>query len=463
MTSYFFGCDASKGYSDFIVLDHSKETVEPNFRLDDTYAGHENLKAFLERFRSSHPYSFLHVGLESTGGYESNWYNTFLNLRERFNLKVARLNPYGVKHYKQAGLKRNKTDKISAQNIAEYLISYNEKIRYNEVENDGGLKKQWKLIRLLTKQQTQLLNQFESLLYNTHPQLLSYCKGSTPNWVLEVVQRYPTARKLSRVNAKTLAKINYVTLERAKELISDARKCIGADQDELTELCMKSLTGQIIHLQRSIKDQTKEMIKACHFPEEIELLRSFKGIGEFSAAGIMLVIKNIQRFPTSKKLVSFCGLHPILDDSGDKNGGYRMSKQGNKEIRFILYNVAMSAITSNIMIKELYESYQEKGKTKMCAIGIIMNKILRIVYGMLKNNKKYDPLIDKANRSKKVERSEIGIINRDRRYQEPDEKAPISRRQTKKRKQNKKIENMVVRIEREEEKSQNKERKEGGK
>jgi len=459
MTNYFFGGDVSKGYSDFTVLDHNKVIVEPNFRLDDTYTGHENLKAFIERFHSSHPDSFLNVGLESTGGYENNWYNTFLNLSERFNLKVARLNPYGVKHYKEAGLKRNKTDKICAQNIAEYLISYDEKIRYNEMKNDVGLKKQWKLIRLLTKQQTQLLNQFESLLYNTHPQLVSYCKDSTPNWVLEVVQRYPTARRLSRVNAKTLAKINYVTLERAKELISDARKCIGAAQDELTQLCMKSLAGQIIHLQRSIKDQIKEMIKACHFTEKIELLKSFKGIGEFSAVGIMLVIENIERFPTSKKLVSFCGVHPILDDSGDKNGGYRMSKQGNKEMRFILFNVAMSAINCNTMIKELYESYQEKGKTKMCAIGIMMNKILRIVYGMLKNNKKFDPSIDNANRSKKVERNEIGIINRDRRYQEPDEKAPISRRQTKKRKQNKKIDNMVVMVEREEEKSQNEERK----
>ena len=85
MTNYFFGGDVSKGYSDFTVLDHNKVIVEPNFRLDDTYTGHENLKAFIERFHSSHPDSFLHVGLESTGGYESNWYNTFLNLRERFN------------------------------------------------------------------------------------------------------------------------------------------------------------------------------------------------------------------------------------------------------------------------------------------------------------------------------------------------------------------------------------------
>lgn len=457
MTNYFLGCDASKGYCDFTVLDHSKVIVEPNFRFDDTYTGHQNLKAFLERFLSSHHYSFLHVGLESTGGYESNWYNTFLNLRERFNLRVARLNPYGVKHHKQAGLKRNKTDKISAQNIAEYLISHNEKIRYDEVENNGGLKKQWKFIRLLTKQQTQLLNQFESVLYNTHPQLLSYCKGSTPNWILEVVHRYPTARRLSRANVKTLAKINYVTLERAKELISDARECIGADQDELTEFCAKSLAGQIIHLRRSIKDQTKEMIKICHFPEKIELLRSFKGIGEFSAVGIMLVVKEVQRFPTSKELVSFCGVHPVLDDSGDKTGGYRMSKQGNKEMRFILYNVAMSAINSNKMIKELYESYQKKGKTKMCAIGIMMNKILRIVYGMLKNNKRFDPMIDEANRSKNVGRKEIEMIDRDRRYQEPDEKAPISRRQAKKRERDKNNKALLVGVEKEEAKSQNKE------
>jgi hypothetical protein len=116
-----------------------------------------------------------------------------------------------------------------------------------------------------------------------------------------------------------------------------------------------------------------------------------------------------------------------------------MSKQGSKEVRSILFNVARCAIVHNEMIKKRYEHYLAEGKEKMSAIGIIMHKILRIIYGMLKNNQKYDPQIDQANREKSIKKkTENGNgtkPDKNRRYQERDQNAPISRRQQKKRKQ----------------------------
>ena len=35
---YFMGCDVSKGYADFIILDKSKRCIEHAFQLDDTFA-----------------------------------------------------------------------------------------------------------------------------------------------------------------------------------------------------------------------------------------------------------------------------------------------------------------------------------------------------------------------------------------------------------------------------------------
>ena len=69
-----------------------------------------------------------------------------------------------------------------------------------------------------------------------------------------------------------------------------------------------------------------------------------------------------------------------------------MSKMGRKAPRWILFMVATCAIIKNEMIRELYLEYLEKGKTKMQAIGIMMHKILRIIYGMLKNHNPYDPV-----------------------------------------------------------------------
>ena len=74
----------------------------------------------------------------------------------------------------------------------------------------------------------------------------------------------------------------------------------------------------------------------------------------------------------------------------------------------------------------------------MSALGICMHKILRIVYGMLKNNKPFDPKLDRQNRKDNpVEKAATKNNNRVRRFHQEDELAPISRRQDQKRKKRK--------------------------
>ena len=70
----------------------------------------------------------------------------------------------------------------------------------------------------------------------------------------------------------------------------------------------------------------------------------------------------------------------------------------------------------------------------MAAMGILMHKILRIIYGMLKNNKPFDLRIDVANSHHSVpaQKATPGK-NPSRRFQPYDLKAPVSRRQKKKR------------------------------
>ena len=110
-----------------------------------------------------------------------------------------------------------------------------------------------------------------------------------------------------------------------------------------------------------------------------------------------------------------------------------MSKQGRANPRKILYTVALSAIEHNPTIKSLYQFQLQQGKHKMDAIGVCMHKILRIIYGMLKNNTPFDPEIDRKNREKSVQKRKSTKENKIRRYQDYDPNAPISRRQKIKR------------------------------
>lgn len=437
MKKYFMGCDVSKGYADFIILDSDKNIVENNFQLDDTFQGHNKLYSILIDFYKTHPHSALLSAVESTGGYENNWFNTLSKLNEVLSISVLRLNPLGVSHSQKALLNRSVTDEISAKNIAEYLINHQNKIQTDTNSYYTSLRKQWIFVKLLVKQKVQLLNQLESIVYTANTEVLTYCKHSTPNWLLQLLKQYPTAKRLARANVKSLVKIPYISREKAENLIAKAKISVSSSDDKITENIIKATVEQILHLNRTIACHEKQLSDNCNLPE-VKILESFKGIATYSAVGLILEIGAIERFSSSKKLAAFFGIHPTLKSSGDGFAAVRMSKKGRREPRLILFNVARTAINCNPLIKEIYEKHVKRGMPKMAAIGCVMHKILRIVYGMLKNNQDYNPDIDKHNREISVARRITVKSNTRRRYQVYDNQAPVSRRQSNKRKEEKK-------------------------
>ena len=432
METYYLGIDVSKGYADFVILDKSKQRIEDNFQLDDTFTGHCLLYERLYEFYKNHPDSLLYAGVESTGGYENNWFNALVKFQGPLNIQTARLNPLGVNANSRADLKRNITDKISAQNVAEFMIAHSEKIAYQQQDALANLRRQWSFIKLLTKQSTQLLNQLESLLYIANPELLAYCQDRTPKWVLKLLQKYPTASNLSRAKAKSLACIPYVSIQRAEELIIGAKNSIASATDKTTGQLITATVKQIVRLKQSIEAQTKMVADHCRL-DEVDLLKTFTGISDYSAIGLILEIQSVKRFSSAKKLASFFGLHPVFKLSGDGSGGFRMSKKGRKEPRRILFMVTIAAIKHNPLIVGIYKDRLEKGMSKMAAVGYCMHKILRIVYGMLKTNRAFDPEIDRKNRSKNVQCRKPIQKDKSRRYQDYDGNAPVSQRQRKKR------------------------------
>lgn len=443
---FFLGGDISKGYSDFVIVDKYKQPVKENFQLDDTIAGHIQLYEQLLQFFDERPGVEICAAVESTGGYENNWYNTLLKFQGSLNIKTARLNPEGVYNSSKADLKRTITDKVSAQSIAEYLVAHPEKVVYQQQDYWSPLRKQWSFIKLLTKQKSQLLNQLESLVYSANPEILKYCQDGVPQWVLKLLKQYPTADKLARAKAKTVARIPYVNRDRADRLILNAKKSVGSALDIFTGQLITSTVEHILQLEKSIKSQVKIIADNCPMPE-VELLKTFTGIGDYSAIGLMLEIQTISRFSTAKKLSSYFGIHPMYKASGDGTTVVRMSKKGRKEPRRILFMVAMSAITSNSLIQDIYQKHVTQGMEKMAAIGLCMHKILRIIYGMLKNKTSFDQAIDIRNRERSLEKSPKEIKNKNRRYQEFDPNAPVSGRQKKKRVERKVSQNATSGVE----------------
>lgn len=431
---YYLGGDVSKGYCDFIILDKNKHVVEKGFQLDDTKENHLKLYNILKELLNKEAESIVYSAFESTGGYENNWVRSIQTFQYTLNIQVARLNPYGVNHSSKANMERIITDQISARNVAEYLINYQNKARFIEDDYYSSLRKQWKYISLLKKQKVQYYCQLESLLYSSFPEILTYCKKGVPNWVLKLLEKYPTSKKASRARAETLSKIPYITKSKAEEIIRKAKNSVASSNDSVTELMIESMVEQIIRLEKLIEKQKKLMINSVSDERspEVKLLTSFKGIAEYSAIGLLIEIGLIERFTNCKNLISYFGLHPVFKKSGDGIYAMQMSKKGRSEPRNILYNVALTAIRDNKRIREIYARHLRKGMSKMAALGAIMHKILRMVYGMLKNNEAYNPDKDRKNAEVKTE-LKIKKIDKTRRFKDFDSKAPISNRQTKKR------------------------------
>jgi len=235
MQAYYLGVDVSKGYADFVILNSKRAVVEECFKLDDTFDGHSRLYHFLDKFFAARANSTLFAAVESTGGYENNWFHTLLKFQDSFNLNVARLNPSGVNYYSKASFNRVVTDKTAAHSIAGYLIAHSEKVRYQTDDKLTALRRKWKFIIALTKQKSRLLCQLEKLLYIANPEVLIHCKDNVSQWLLKLLQLCPTAKTLANTPIADIAAIPYIPEKRAAELVANASKSVASADDVLTE------------------------------------------------------------------------------------------------------------------------------------------------------------------------------------------------------------------------------------
>ena len=347
----------------------------------------------------------LYCGVESTGGYEDNWYRVLKALSFKLNLKVARLNAKAVKAVGDASLKRTITDAVSAENIAVYLISFSEKVDYGErvVVSDTCFKEgrqQYTYIRMLQKQKVQLNNQLEKLLYQYFSEILVYCRHGIPAWLLLLLSRYSCALSAKKAGLAKLSAIKGVSNAKAAAIL---KKLEQSDQyvSKQVQHLISVTSKELLHKQELIDAEKEYIIEQYKNHPIILLLTTIPGIGLDTATAIMMEIEDIGRFEFCKQLASYFGVHPTFKQSGDGIWGNHMSKKGRAELRAILYMATLSGIRWNPIIQQKYAYSRAAGMNHHQAAGVSMHKLLRIIYGVLKSNQPFQPETDRKN----VERS----------------------------------------------------------
>lgn len=126
--------------------------------------------------------------------------------------------------------------------------------------------------------------------------------------------------------------------------------------------------------------------------EQVQLLKSIKGIGLVTATVIVAEMAELTRYSSAKPAAADVGVTPSQYQSGTSvRRRPRMSKLGKSDLRAALYFPALSAKRWCPEIRAFAERLTARGKPKMVVIGAVIRKLIHICYGILKHQTPYDP------------------------------------------------------------------------
>ncbi len=253
-------------------------------------------------------------------------------------------------------------------------------------------------LQAVVRQRTRLINQFHHLLALAFPELALVVKDIALGWVLELIQRYPTAQRLAEVSQADLASIPYLPDTLAARLLELARSSIASLNGATSEDLVRDQVRQLRDVNARQKRLETLLVEAYSRLPRSNHLDSIPGIGAVTAAVLTAFILDINRFATPNNLVAYFGVLPIemssgIDRDGQARGARRfvMSKRGNDLVRRYLWMTALSAVRCNPAVRALYLRVVAKHPTrKASAVGHAMRKLLHLVFAIWKTDKEFD-------------------------------------------------------------------------
>ena len=122
------------------------------------------------------------------------------------------------------------------------------------------------------------------------------------------------------------------------------------------------------------------------------IVTSVPGIGTQNAVCLMVYTDNFRRFNyNSRKIACYYGIAPFGKDSGTSvHTDPHVHYMANRQIKAMLTQAALAAISFNQAIASYYSRLIARGKKKQIALNNVKNKLVHIVTAMVRNNKEFD-------------------------------------------------------------------------
>lgn len=317
---HFVGCDVSKDTLDFALHERGKDYRQfQHIQVPNTTEGFQAMRKWLRSLKVKIQDAV--IAMEHTGTYSM----ALAEWCHKKKIVFVFLHPLDVKNAGARG--RNKTDKIDAQFIADYVYTMREKLTPSAPEAPT------------IKHLRQLRNE------------------------RQVVVRSRTA---------LLCLIKTLT---DKASVARVRRTIA------------SLNAQIKEIEKQIKAviDSDEAIK-----RNFNLLVSISGIGLINALTTIIATGNFTRFQTARQYAKFCCVSPLKTQSGTSvKGGDHVSKAGHNEIKAVLTEGARNAILRDVNLKTYYERKRAEGKSYGCVMNAVKFKLICRMFAVIQRQTPY--------------------------------------------------------------------------
>ena len=361
MKRLFCGIDVAKHEHVVSIYDPSTgEYILDSLHFENNEKGYKSLDSRLSKLKRKND---LVIGFESTGHYHMVLFSFLSGKKYRCFL----INPYMTSRFRSVSLRDAKNDNIDSRAIAQFLSFEYERLSEEEFKMKIKLK---------------------SYLDRVFPELESIADINTAA-IRAILREYPCARDIARTRIDKLKNIAYkaskgkypsAKIERIKEAaivsVGYYSKAIGLNISQ----CIETL---------ELKERQIEKIESSIVNHPLVIkspLKQLKGINDIEIGYIMSAIISISRFTSAKKLVAYAGLDPKIRQSGTWQAPRtRMSKRGNKLLRYALIWTAYNMSRHEGPIKRYYELKRSQGKSHYNALGHCAAKLCRYIFWILSN------------------------------------------------------------------------------
>ncbi len=219
-------------------------------------------------------------------------------------------------------------------------------------------------------------------------------RGKTDRLDAEVIAQYiaqrhtklhpyePTSPELQQVRALQALRSTVVRVSTSLRLSAQRHGCASGHQKK----ALAGLSSWAEQLERELIAKIKAQ---SEWAKTYGLLTGICGIGPMNGVALTALFTRVH-FTSNDAVVAFCGLDPRPKESGRKVGRRRLSKQGDKAARTLLYNAA-SSVARTPHFKDYYAALTARGLASTAALVVIARKLLRIAYGVWRTGRAFDP------------------------------------------------------------------------